>query len=44
MSGAGSVLVGAHHPGIDPDRPLRAIGPVGVATQLVEDVLPDAVG
>jgi hypothetical protein len=43
VTGTGGVLVGADHPGIDPDRPLGAFGPVGVAAQLVEDKHPRAI-
>jgi len=32
------------HPGVDPDRPLRTFDPVGVAAQLVEEILPGAIG
>ena len=44
MAGTSGVLVGADHPGIDPDRSLRTFDPVGVAAQLVEEILPGAIG
>jgi hypothetical protein len=34
------VLVGADHSGVDPDRPLRAFGRVGVTAELVENSHP----
>jgi len=37
VAGNGGVLVGADHPGIDPDRPLRALVLIGVTTELIED-------
>lgn len=40
MPGAGGVLVGANHTGIDPDRPPRALGEVRVAAQFIEDPNP----
>ena len=44
VAGTSGVLVGADHPGVDPDRPLRTFDPVGVAAQLVEEILPGAIG
>ena len=43
VAGTGGVLMGAYHPGIDPDRPLRALVLVGVAAQLVQDPHPGAI-
>jgi hypothetical protein len=40
VAGAGSVLMRAHHPGVDPYRPRRTLVMVGVAAKLVEDPLP----
>ena len=37
------MLMGADHPGIDPDRPPRALLPVGVPAQLIEDPRPGTV-
>src|SRR5919112_1739884 len=37
------VLMGADHPGVDPDRPPGALGRVGIAAQLVEDPDPGPV-
>jgi hypothetical protein len=44
VAGTGGVLMSAHDPGIDPNRPLRSLGLVGVTAQLVEDLFPDAIG
>ena len=44
MAGASGVLVGANHSGVHPDRPLAALDHVGVATQLIEDLVPDTIG
>jgi hypothetical protein len=44
VAGTGGVLVGADHPSIDPDRPLRALVGIGVAAQFVEDPDPGAIG
>jgi hypothetical protein len=43
MPGTGGVLMGAHHPGVDPDRPIRALVPVGVTAQLGQNPLPGAI-
>jgi hypothetical protein len=43
VAGTGGVLVGADHPGVDRDRPLRALLVVGVAAQLIEDHGPGTV-
>ena len=40
VSGTGGVLMGADHPGVDPDRPLRALVRIGVSTQLIKDPHP----
>ena len=37
VAGTRGVLMGSHHPAVHTDRPVRAVGHVGVATQLVED-------
>ena len=37
VAGTGGVLMGSDHCAIHPDRPVRAFGRVGVATQLVQD-------
>jgi len=44
VAGASGVLVGANHSGVYPDRPLAALDDVGVATQLIEDLVPDTIG
>ena len=44
MAGTGGVLVGADHPGVDPDCPFGAFDLVGVAAQLVEQLFPSAIG
>ena len=43
MASSGGVLVSTDYPGVDPDRPLRTLGLVGVAAQLVEDKHPRAI-
>jgi hypothetical protein len=40
VSGASGVLMGADHPGVHRNRPLRAFLLVGVAAQLVQDTGP----
>ena|SRR5215208_166407 len=40
MAGTGGVLMGADHPGVDPDRPVGTFVRVGVAPQLLEDLHP----
>jgi len=44
VAGTSGVLVGADHPGVDPDRPFGAFDLVSVAAQLVEEILPGAIG
>ena len=43
VAGTGGVLMGPDHSGVDPDRPLRTLGHVGVATELIEDPHPGLV-
>lgn len=43
VAGPGRVLMGADHPGVDSDRPARALVLVGVAAQLIEDPGPGSV-
>jgi hypothetical protein len=43
VAGTGGMLMGADHAGVDPDRPLGAFTPVGVAAQLVEEIFPSPV-
>jgi hypothetical protein len=40
VAGAGSVLMRAHHPGVDPYHPPRTLVMVGVPAEFVEDPLP----
>jgi hypothetical protein len=44
MSSPGRMLMGSHHSGVDPDRPLRALFAVGIPAQLIQDPRPAAVG
>jgi hypothetical protein len=43
MAGTGGMLVSADHTGVDSDRPLHALGHIGVPTELVQDPHPSAV-
>ena len=43
VASSGGVLVSTDYPGVDPDRPLRTLGLVGVAAQLIEDKHPRAI-
>jgi hypothetical protein len=43
VSGTSGVLMSADHPGVDPDRPSRALVLIGVPTQLVEDPHPGTI-
>jgi hypothetical protein len=43
VAGTGGMLMGAHHPGVDPDRPGRALVPIGISAQLGQDPFPGAV-
>ena len=40
VAGAGSVLMRAHHPGVDPYHPPRTLVMVGVPAEFVADPLP----
>jgi len=40
VAGTGGMLVSADYTGVDSDRPLPALGHIGIATELVEDPHP----
>jgi hypothetical protein len=44
MSSTGRMLMGSHHPAVDPNRPLRALVSVGIPPQLIENPRPATVG
>jgi len=44
VAGTGGVLVGTNYSGVHTDRPLGAFDQVGVAAQLVEELIPGSVG
>ena len=44
VTGPGGVLVGAHHAGVSPDRPVRALARVGLTAQPVEQPFPGTIG
>jgi hypothetical protein len=37
IAGTRGVLMGSDHTAVHPDRPVRAVGQIGVAAQLLED-------
>ena len=43
VAGTGGVLMRPNHAGVDPDRPLPALGQVGAPAELVEDLHPRSV-
>lgn len=43
VAGAGGVLVGTDHPGVDRDCSFRALALVGIPAQLIEDPGPGAI-
>jgi hypothetical protein len=43
VAGAGSVLMHAYHPGVDPYRPRRTLVTVGVPAELIKDPFPGSV-